>query len=338
MSSDPIRVLLVEDDLEDVLLTRELFARVASIKVRLDHVTSYEAALEAMARQEHDVYLLDYQLGVHTGLELLREAHDRGWQAPAILLTGQGDREVDLEAMRSGAADYLTKGQVTVDLLERSLRYTLAQARAEKDLRASERRLRAVYESTRDALVIFESEGQYCVEANPAACDLLGLPRSQLLGRKLSGEAPPRFLYPPVRHEVLSDGRVKGEMRFERMDGSHRDIEFLVTANFLPGYDLSVLRDVTNSKRLEEEYHRIENLADVGRVALSLAHDLHGQVEQLASINAALMTEPPPERSHELVLQANQSLERVSYLAKQLLSVSGTATPSPGTSRTAPVG
>jgi PAS domain S-box-containing protein len=337
MSVDPVRVLLVEDDLEDVLLTRELFARVASIKVQLDHVTTYEAALEAMSRQEHDVYLLDYQLGAHTGLELLREAHDRGWHAPAILLTGQGDREVDLEATRSGAADYLTKGQVTVDLLERSLRYTLAQARAEKDLRASERRLRAVYESTRDALVIFESEGQYCVEANPAACDLLGLPRAHLLGRKLSSEAPPRLLYPPVWHEVLSDGRVKGELRFERVDGSYRDIEFLVTANFLPGYDLSVLRDVTNSKRLEEEYHRIESLADVGRVALSLAHDLHGQVEILAGINAALMTEPPAERSHALVQQANETLERVSYLAKQLVTVAGAATPGPRTSRTAPV-
>jgi two-component system, cell cycle sensor histidine kinase and response regulator CckA len=328
MNSDPVRVLLVEDDLEDVLLTRELFARVASIKVQLDHVTSYKAALEAMARQEHDIYLLDYQLGGHTGLELLREAHDRGWYTPAILLTGQGDHQIDLEATHSGAADYLAKGQVRVDLLERSLRYTLAQARAEKELRASERRLRAVYESTRDALVVFESEGQYCVEANPAACDLLGLPRAQLIGRKLSGDAPPRLLYPPVWHKVLSDGRVKGELRFERTHGSYRDIEFLVTANFLPGYDLSVLRDMTESKRLKEQYDSVENLADAGRLAATVALDLNGLVEKLACINATLIAETPSGRPHELRQQANETLERMRHLLKQLATISG-QTPGP---------
>jgi two-component system cell cycle sensor histidine kinase/response regulator CckA len=321
MTPEFVRVLLVEDDPEDFLLTRELFAGVAGIKVQLDHVTTYDAALKAMTRQEHDVYLLDYRLGAHTGLELLREARDRGWYVPAILLTGQGDREVDLEAMRSGAADYLTKGRVTVDLLERSLRYTLAQARAEKELRASESRLRAVYENTRDALVIFESEGQYCVEANPAACDLLGLPRAQLIGRTLSGETAPRLLYPPVWHKILSDGRVKGELRFERMDGSRRDIEFMVTVNFLPGYDLTVLRDVTESKNLEEQFQSIENLADAGRLAVSVAQDLHVQVEKLAGINAALMAETPLGRGHELVQQANESLERVSHLVNELATI-----------------
>jgi PAS domain S-box-containing protein len=321
MNSDPVRVLLVEDDLEDGLLTRELFAGVNGFKVQLDHVTSYKSALEAMARQEHDVYLLDYQLGAHTGLELLREAHDRSWYTPAILLTGQGDRTVDLEATRSGAADYLTKGRVTVDLLERSLRYTLAQAQAENELRASERRLRAVYESTRDALVVFESEGQYCVEANPAACDLLGLPRAQLIGRTLSGETAPRLVYPPTWHQVLSDGRVKGELRFERTDGSHRDIEFVVTANFLPGYDLSVLRDVTESKRLKEQFHSIENLADAGRLAVSVAQDLHVEVEKLSGINATLKNEMPPGRPHELMQQANEALERVSHLVNELATI-----------------
>ncbi len=326
MTSNPVRVLLVEDDLDDVLLTRALFAGISGIKVQLDHVANYEAALEAMSRQEHDIYLLDYRLGAHTGLELLREAHDRGWLLPAILLTGQSDRQIDLEAMRSGAADYLTKGRVTVDVLERSLRYTLAQARAAEELRASERRLRAVYESTRDALVIFESEGQYCVEANPAACDLLGLPRSKLIGRTLAGDTPPRFLYPPVSHESLGDGRVKGELRFERADGARRDIEFLITVNFLPGYDLSVLRDVTERKQLVEQYHSIENLADAGRLAVSVAQDLNAHVEKLACINATLMAETPPGRPHELVQQANESLERVSRLVKQLEAI---ANPTP---------
>ena len=117
-------------------------------------VAAEDDALEMMAGQEYDVYLLDYRLGSGTGVELLRAARQRGSQAPIIMLTGQGDREVDLEAMRGGADDYLTKGQINADLLERSLRYALERARVARALRDSERRLRAVFGSHRPASVV----------------------------------------------------------------------------------------------------------------------------------------------------------------------------------------
>jgi len=128
----PLRILIVEDDEDDYILTRDLLEEVYGRRLRLDRAASYEAGLEALARREHDLCLLDYRLGARDGLELLREATELGCRAPIILLTGQGDRSVDLEATQAGAADFLVKGQVDAALLERSIRYAIASRRAEE--------------------------------------------------------------------------------------------------------------------------------------------------------------------------------------------------------------
>lgn len=135
----PIRVLLIEDDADDYTLTREMLGDIAGIRFELDWAASYDAALEHMARRAHDVYLVDYRLGEHNGLELLRQAVHAGLHAPMILLTGQGDREIDVEAMRAGAADYVIKEQLDASLLERSIRYAIEHKRTEEEL---ERRVR----------------------------------------------------------------------------------------------------------------------------------------------------------------------------------------------------
>jgi two-component system CheB/CheR fusion protein len=135
MESQPVRVLLIEDDEDDYFLVRDLFTEIQGRPFHLERIKGYDAALEALGRNGHDVYLLDYRLGQRNGLELLREAVKRGCQTPIILLTGQGKREVDIEAMKAGAADYLTKGQMDAALLERSIRYALARQRDRDALR-----------------------------------------------------------------------------------------------------------------------------------------------------------------------------------------------------------
>ena len=78
--------------------------------------------LEAIGKGKHDICLVDYRLGSRDGLELITEAKARGCEAPIILLTGQHSRQIDLEAMNAGAADYLVKGDITEGLLARSIR------------------------------------------------------------------------------------------------------------------------------------------------------------------------------------------------------------------------
>ena len=129
-----VRVLLVDDDEDDYVVTRDLVASIPGRPIALDWVSDYDAALAAAARNEHQVYLIDYRLGAHTGIELLFELRERGCDRPVILLTGQSEFEIDLEAAAAGAADYLEKGRLDEVVLERSIRYAIKQHAQEAEL------------------------------------------------------------------------------------------------------------------------------------------------------------------------------------------------------------
>jgi signal transduction histidine kinase len=133
MNTDRIRVLLVEDDEDDYILTRYLLSSIGEGSFDLDWVKYYDVALEKLSEEDYDICLFDYWLGSHSGLELLKAVRAIGNTVPVILLTGQGDKEVDVEAMKAGAADYLVKGQIDALLLERSIRYSLEQKRIEEE-------------------------------------------------------------------------------------------------------------------------------------------------------------------------------------------------------------
>jgi diguanylate cyclase (GGDEF)-like protein/PAS domain S-box-containing protein len=152
MTGEPTRVLLIDDDEDEYVLTRDLLAEIGPERYQLDWQSGFDAALAAIRAQAHDVYLLDYHLGERTGLDLLREAIDAGCRAPIIMLTGLGDRDVDLEAMRMGAADYLAKGRLDAPLLERAIRYARERARTLEALRESEERYSLAARGANDGL------------------------------------------------------------------------------------------------------------------------------------------------------------------------------------------
>lgn len=136
-----LRILMVEDDEDDFIITSELLHESEVFLPKIEWLDNYQSALRAMVQNSYDVYLLDYRLGAEDGLSLLREANAQGCRGPIILLTGQDDHHIDLEAMRAGAADYLIKSEITAPLLERSIRYSLEQKRSEADLAELKQRL-----------------------------------------------------------------------------------------------------------------------------------------------------------------------------------------------------
>ncbi len=122
------KVLLVDDDPDDHLLIRDI---AKEIGCDLEWADRFDAALERITGQPWDVCLIDYRLGHRNGLELIRECLARGCQAPLIVLTGQGDLLIDVQAMEAGAVDYLEKGRIDAAILERSIRYAMDRKHAE---------------------------------------------------------------------------------------------------------------------------------------------------------------------------------------------------------------
>ena len=191
MDKGQLRVLLIEDDPDDYLLTTELLAEIPGNKIAFEWATDYETGLAALNRCEHDACLLDYRLGRKDGLLLLREALNLGCKAPVILLTGEGDRDLALQALDAGAADYLVKGEIDAVTLERSIRYAMQQnqnaallkekveertaelVQANAALRESAEQIRALFETAEAARLAAEAAKSRAEAATRAKDDFL---------------------------------------------------------------------------------------------------------------------------------------------------------------------
>jgi diguanylate cyclase (GGDEF)-like protein/PAS domain S-box-containing protein len=149
---DPLRILLVEDDEDDFVLTQSMLRAEGRAALVIDWEQSYEPALSTIREARHDLYLIDYRLGEHNGLELVREAWDSDPPAPVIVLTGQDDYEVDLAASQLGVTDYLVKGTLDAHSLERTIRYAVRHHQAMLDLRRSEERYAVAVRATNDGI------------------------------------------------------------------------------------------------------------------------------------------------------------------------------------------
>lgn len=133
--SAPVTILLIDDDDEDYLITREALKDVEYQNYKLEWASSYAEGMRVISENRHDVYLVDYRLGGETGLDLIKNAIEQGCKAPLILMTGQGDFEIDEQAMKAGAADYLVKGNLSGFDLDRSIRYSIKEARNVEEIR-----------------------------------------------------------------------------------------------------------------------------------------------------------------------------------------------------------
>jgi len=156
MNHSLLSILIVDDDEDDYFLTHAILVDVYGDQIDVEWISSYEAAIETLLSGRHGVCFLDYNLGARTGLDLLREVLARGCRTPIIMLTGNADREVDVEAMEAGAADYLVKGRFGGLHLERSIRYAMGSAverhQTLEALRRSEERYALAVRGANDGL------------------------------------------------------------------------------------------------------------------------------------------------------------------------------------------
>ena len=154
----PIRVLLIDDDEEDAFITEDHLDE-APADFDLTWVARYADGLAKMAQSEIDVCLVDYRIGLETGIEFLSRASDEGVDIPMIMLTGVGDYDVDVAASQVGAADFLDKGNLTPILLERAIRFAVSQFKALNEIARQRNVLKTTIESIDGGIVAFDAGG-----------------------------------------------------------------------------------------------------------------------------------------------------------------------------------
>ncbi|HSN27375.1 MAG TPA: ATP-binding protein [Kofleriaceae bacterium] len=128
-----MKILLVEDNQADARLFSELLSELSGKPFTLTHADTLDAALRVVG--EHDVVFLDLSLPDAHGLSTIKRMIAAARHVPIVVLTGTDDAKIAVEAMKTGAQDYLTKGDITPALIQRTARYAVERKLHEENAR-----------------------------------------------------------------------------------------------------------------------------------------------------------------------------------------------------------
>lgn len=187
---------------------------------------------------------------------------------------------------------------------------------------------RAVFGSARDAMLIADDQGRYR-EANPAACALLHRTREELLTLSVFDVSPEGVDADGAWRRFLQQGEMSGDYVLERPDGTTVDVEFRATADVLPGLHLSVLRDVTERKRLErektamqKELQRAQRVESLGVLATGVAHDFNTIMAKVRGHAELLRAELGTGR-HQSLEAIDAAVDRAMEVTQRLVAFGG---------------
>lgn len=252
-----IRVLLIDDDDDDVFLTRALFSEVEDFRAEVIDAASLEQGFRLLGESRFDICLVDYRIGPDSGIAFVEQVAQSESRVPVILLTGQGSREVDLRAMEAGAADYLVKGGLDAERLGRSVRYALDRAEDIRLIEASEARYRLLFESNPMPMWVCDNETLRFLAVNQATVDHYGYSREEFARMDSTHLRPAEdvALFLANLKVTLPGPYRRGPVRHIRRDGSMIWVE--ITAHDIRFEEraarLVLINDVTAKRAAEAE-------------------------------------------------------------------------------------
>jgi PAS domain S-box-containing protein len=335
--AEPLRLLVVDGEPGPARVVEEfLRAGGAWHDAAVRTANTYDEALRAFKEQRFDVAFFDDALGARDGLSLLREVRHRGYETPVIVLASRGAEDAAVEAMKAGAADYLSKANLTVEALERTIRHALALHAEERQrwqveaaLRASEERFRALVENSSDALLLIDADGRITY-VSPSSERHLGWTPEQTVGQSIFD-----FIQPDDR-ELLSariaetrghpGQTIVAQVRFHHADLSWRILEVLGVNRLadpaVAGIVVNV-RDITERRRLEEQLRQAQKMEAIGQLAGGVAHDFNNLLTAILGYCHLMLDEIPAESPlHPDLLEIQAAGERAASLTRQLLAFS----------------
>jgi diguanylate cyclase (GGDEF)-like protein/PAS domain S-box-containing protein len=153
-------LLLIEDNLGDARLLREMLNEEGSHEVVMTHVRAMHEAEEYLTEHEVDIILLDLGLPDAQGMGALRRTQEAAPRIPVVVLTGLDDRSLAARALQEGAQDYLIKGQIEARGLLRALRYAIERNIMEEALFEQKERAQVTLNCLGDAVVCTDIDGK----------------------------------------------------------------------------------------------------------------------------------------------------------------------------------
>jgi PAS domain S-box-containing protein len=282
--SDLVRILIIDDDEDDFVITSSLINEIPNGNFVIDWCPKHSDALAKICNNEYDIYFIDNFLGGITGMELLSKAIGCNPDSPMILLTGKGNRDIALKALDSGASDYLVKSELNTEKLERCIRYSMEKALALKQLRNNELKFRTIFEQTRDAIFIADEDLQL-LDANKAMEQLLGYQQSEIKGLNLYDLLADEKDVESIRTALAGKGEFNDfEAEIQHQSGQLLNCIFSavsITRSDQSKYIQGAIHDITKLKKAERSVLMSEKLAATGRLARTLAHEIRNPLTNI---------------------------------------------------------
>lgn len=321
-----IRIAIIDDDEVDFFIISEYIRSIEGSNFHIAWCNNYREALEKINAREYDFYFIDYRLGNHTGLELLQEINQSEFYDPIVLLTGKGNKDIDIQAMKSGATDYLIKSELTTEKLERCIRYSLDRAADLKELKSQEYKYRNLFETSKDAVFIADIN-LVLTEVNNAATKLFGHSAEDLTGRDLFD-----FIGEASQKKDLCDLFEKKEdfsdLQVDVQNSSGEAKSCLLSLSFSKesADELSIhgiLHDITNIKKAELANLQAQKLAANERLMRTLAHEIRNPLNNIL-LSVDHFTPPYNENDDSqknLVAIMQRNCIRINHIITELLDL-----------------
>ena len=339
----PIRVLYVEHHDVDIDLTRRHFERHAP-HIQLDFVRNGTDLLTRLSDQKtsipYDVLLLDYRLPMANAIEILKDIkiHQK-IEIPVVLITGKGDEEIAVAALKLGAADYVVKNSGYLfklpSIMENAF-HTSLLARQHTALKESEKKYRNIFENAVEGLFQSTPEGGF-ISVNPAFARMLGYASPEELMSSVSDIAKQYYVNDEDRQRYKQILQKQGSVRFFEFqarckDGSHIWVSNSTNVIYdqdgkivcYEGYvtDITELKQVEEERvKLEKQYQQAQKMESVGRLAGGVAHDYNNALTAIMGFTELAMMDADP--AGPLYADLNQVLKagrRAQDITRQLLA------------------
>ncbi len=324
-SLSQVKILIIDDDEDDFFIISEYIKNIPEQNFVIDWCFRYEEALNHICCKNYDLYFIDYRMGVRTGLDLLKDAMRNFCEEPIIILTGKGSHKIDIEAMQSGALDYLVKNDLNTEKLERSIRYALDQSASIKALKRNEKKFRTIFEKSKDA-VFLANENLIFKDVNPAVSDLFGYSAEELLRTSLFD------LLSHKKDHLLFEKELKekGELNDKEIELSTKNKEILscVVSVTLAidqkgeKYFQGIIHDITTLKKAERTAFLTEKLNATGRLMQTLAHEVRNPLNNINLSVDMMILEKDIDQSQIYLDIINRNTKRIGDLISALLNSS----------------
>jgi PAS domain S-box-containing protein len=328
MVKEEIKILLIEDDEDDAFLVQEFLSDVKNFICILDWEPNPELGKQKILAGSYDLFLIDFYLGKSTGLSIIDFIQENDILTPAVLLTGRNDAQIDVDASVAGAFDYLVKGDLRPDILERSIRYSIKQGRIIRELDEKEKKYRSLFERSLDCIFLANSEFRM-LEMNDAFLKFLGYRDFNQVKPHLKDIFANPDDFEVCMEQLMSKQAIK-DFEVTLLTSENEPRTCLFNCVFIPNQAddfccyQGIIRDLTILKKAELDMMVAEKLSMTGKLARTIAHEIRNP---LTNLNLALdnLREETSEDDEQFMLYTDiiqRSSNRIEKLIGDLLNSS----------------